>query len=242
MVSSLAISSDGRRAVSCAGNPWDPYQAGGDDVAVRVWDLETGRCLHALEGHTSGVLSVALSPDGRQALSGSSDKTARLWDLEAGLCLRTLASTLASGPGAPSVALSADGRVALLGGRDELPVFDLDSGRSWRTLDAGSMAADDEEEPHFGFVGPVALSADGHLALAGGTRGAIQVWELATGRRLQRLTGHGDFVAVTCVAVSLDAKFALSGDRDGSVRVWDVQTGECLRLLGRHKGWVTRSP
>ena len=34
-----------------------------------------------LSGHTGLISSVALTPDGRWALTGSHDKTARLWDL-----------------------------------------------------------------------------------------------------------------------------------------------------------------
>ena len=54
------------------------------DKTVRLWDVETGRCLRVLEGHTDSVRSVAWSADGRRALSGSGDKTVRLWDVETG--------------------------------------------------------------------------------------------------------------------------------------------------------------
>ncbi len=55
-----------------------------------MWDLESGRCLRTLEGHSVGVGSVSVTPDGRRAVSGSWDKTLRVWDLESGRCLRTL--------------------------------------------------------------------------------------------------------------------------------------------------------
>ena len=37
-----------------------------------------------LEEHTSGVLSVAYSPDGKTLASGSGDKTIKLWDVTTG--------------------------------------------------------------------------------------------------------------------------------------------------------------
>jgi WD40 repeat protein len=52
-------------------------------VLVRQ-DLQTGRELKTLQGHTEWVTAVALSPDGRYALSGSDDHTLKLWDLMTG--------------------------------------------------------------------------------------------------------------------------------------------------------------
>ncbi len=43
----------------------------------RVWDLETGTCTATLEGHTNEVMTVAISPDGKTAVSGSADATMR---------------------------------------------------------------------------------------------------------------------------------------------------------------------
>ena len=54
-----ALSPDGRRALTA-----------GQDSTVRLWDLETGRCLRVLEGHTGYVMSVAWNADQRRAISG----------------------------------------------------------------------------------------------------------------------------------------------------------------------------
>ncbi len=72
------------------------------------------------------VQSVALTPDGRRALSGSWDETLRLWDLDTGACLQTL-----EGHTEPvsCVALTPDGRRALSGSWDNtLLLWDLDTG------------------------------------------------------------------------------------------------------------------
>src|SRR5262249_35299190 len=86
--------------------------SGSGDTTVRVWDMESGRSLRVLEGHSAGVGSVAWSPDSRFALSGSEDKMVRVWDVETGRSLHALKGHSAS---IRSVAWSPDGRLALSG-------------------------------------------------------------------------------------------------------------------------------
>jgi WD40 repeat protein len=49
---------------------------------VWVWNLKTGECTRVLQGHADRVSSVAVSPDGQFAVSGSWDKTVRVWNLQ----------------------------------------------------------------------------------------------------------------------------------------------------------------
>jgi WD40 repeat protein len=54
------------------------------DKTLKVWDVETGRELRTFAGHTHGVRGVALSVDGRRAVSGSDDHSVKVWDVETG--------------------------------------------------------------------------------------------------------------------------------------------------------------
>jgi WD40 repeat protein len=115
-VSIVAVTADGRRAVSSS------Y-----DKTLKVWDLETGRVLRTLEGHTIRVEGVAVTADGRRAVFASYDKTLKVWDLETGSALRTLEGHT---DGVTGVAVMADGRRAVSASYDKtLKVWDLETGR-----------------------------------------------------------------------------------------------------------------
>ena len=69
--------------------------------------------LRRYQGHRFGVNSVALSPDGRHAVTGGYDNTVRLWDVETGA---ELCRYLGHREWVWSVAFSPDGRHVLSAG------------------------------------------------------------------------------------------------------------------------------
>ena len=76
-VLSVAVSSDGKRVLSCGGS----HYPGAEDFNVRVWDAVSGALLAVLQGHSSIVWCVTVSSDGCLAASASDDKTVCVWDL-----------------------------------------------------------------------------------------------------------------------------------------------------------------
>jgi len=68
-VNAVAFSPDGQTLAS-----------GSNDYTVKLWDVNSGRELRSLEGHSRSVNAVAFSPDGRTLASGSADGQVRLWD------------------------------------------------------------------------------------------------------------------------------------------------------------------
>jgi WD40 repeat protein len=157
-VTHVAADVGGRRVVTAAG--------GFTDFTVRVWDPQTGHCVHRLEGHTGPISSLRVSPDGRLALTSSGDQTARVWDLVASRCLRVLAGhtgvaslvQLASGTGAVAITTEL--------AADAVQVWDLATGRCLRTI------GPDEAPGHTN-----RLTSDGRYLL-GVAKGTVKAWRL----------------------------------------------------------------
>ena len=59
------------------------------DATIRLWDVDSGKCLHSLGAHTDPVYSVAFSPDGKYLASGSFDKRLLIWNVKDGQLVKT---------------------------------------------------------------------------------------------------------------------------------------------------------
>jgi WD40 repeat protein len=107
----VSLSSDGKIVAIARG----PGSRGAAGAAVLVRELETGKQLARLEGHTETVYSVAVCPGARRVLSGGFDHTVRLWSVETGKEVGRLNGheNLVLG-----VAIASDGRHAASAGAD----------------------------------------------------------------------------------------------------------------------------
>ncbi|MGA2985685.1 MAG: NB-ARC domain-containing protein [Terriglobia bacterium] len=182
-----------------------------------------GPLVRVLAGHSWWINGVAVTPDGKRAVSASDDETLKVWDLESGRELQTLAG---HSDEVHEVAVTPDGKRAVSASSDKtLKVWDLESGKELQTL-AG----------HTNVVNAVAMTPDGKRAVSASWDSTLKVWDLESGRELQTLAGHSD--EVHGLAVTPDGKRAVSASEDKTLKVWDLESGRELQTLAGHNWGV----
>jgi WD40 repeat protein len=80
---SVAFSRDGKKILTGSNNLRNNRE--GAECTAALWDAGAGNEIQAFRGHTGTIGSVAISPDGKQVLTGSEDSTARLWNAATGV-------------------------------------------------------------------------------------------------------------------------------------------------------------
>ncbi|WYZ35562.1 hypothetical protein EsH8_X_000209 [Colletotrichum jinshuiense] len=222
-VRSVAYSANGRWLASASG-----------DKTVKVWDAETGACMHTLEGvclepnhdeviYKAGVHSVAFSADSKRLAAGSSDKTVKVWNPATGACIKTLKG---HDNEIRSVAFSSDCLLLASGSSDNtVKIWELATGDCIRTL-----------EEHKGRVLSVALSADGQWLASASVDNTGRVWCMKTSICVQTL--KDDDKSPRSVAFSADSKWLASSSHGNAVKIWDVVTGTCIQTLKDHDDTV----
>lgn len=177
---------------------------------------------NTLAVHTGAVDAIAVSPDGKNFVSGSEDNTVKLWDSQTGALLRTFSGHQAE---VVSVAISRDGQILATGSRDNtVRLWDLQSGALLHTL------------AHPDWVQSVAFTPDGKMLAAGSHDSTVFVWNTKTGKLLCSFIGLAQ--PVKSVAISPDGKLLAAGSEDKTVRVWSLETEKRIHILAKHAGTV----
>jgi WD40 repeat protein len=156
---------------------------------LRLAELEAGRTVREMKGHTGAVFALAVSADGKRALSGGWDRTACVWDLETGNVLTRFTRHTDR---VNDVVLSADGKRALSAQREFLKgagtvwLWDTVTGRDVGTV--RGTAASAVLRAHF-------YPDDRRVLLTRGwsrQRARLTLWDPATGQEEDYFTPQQD--------------------------------------------------
>ncbi|KAF9116925.1 U3 snoRNP protein, partial [Mortierella sp. 14UC] len=222
--------------------------SGGKDGKVRLWYLSyrmrnvisNGKgsdgesdgesdgksdAFRVLEGHTSGVVSVAVSSNREIVGSGSYDKTIRLWFIATGVCYFVIDEHVDDIVGIRFSSRSYRRHVVSASMDETIRFWNAESGECtavWKSPIGRCRCID--------------YSADGRTVASGHENGDVQLWDADTGEPGPVLHGHTD--SVTSVALSARGKWLASTSGDRTVRLWDVSAGALVSTLTGHCGGV----
>jgi len=192
--------------------------------------LERSHSKGVLGDHTSLIVGVAYSPDGKTVLTGSQDGTARLWDANTGVHLRTFQGYSSDGTqfGVWDVAYSPDGKKIIIGtGASAALLYEVETGELLHTFSS----------PLLGQFTHVAYAPDGKTILVGGSGENAYLWDVNSGQIVRTFSGHTN--DISSVEFSPDGETVLTSSYDNTARLWDIQTGETLHILTGHNETVT---
>jgi WD40 repeat protein len=190
-----------------------------------------GSLLRTLMGHKSSIKAVAVTPNGKLAVSASSDEL-KVWDLNSGLNVQTLCENLIGS--VETMAVTPDGHYAIsafwdltiLPSNYTLTVWDLKTGRKLHSWVAHTMS-----------INAVTVTPDGNYAISASNDNTLKVWNWKSGEELCTLEGHT--MSVNAVTVTPDGDYAISASNDNTLKVWNWKSGEEVHTLYGHTDNVT---
>jgi WD40 repeat protein len=201
IVSSIAVSSDGRMLV-----------AGCGDRTVRLFELPGGKMMRTLRQHADWVQAVAISPDGKHLASASRDRTVKIFATATG----ELESTY-TGHETPviDVAFTPFGsKVVSLGRNRAVHLFD-------------SRTAQREGDPVMMDFEMQRMTIHDSRLITAANDGLVRIHQISDRQLLFALRGHRD--VVQAIAISPKDGLIATGSHDGEVCVWETTCGTWLQ-------------
>jgi cytochrome c len=161
-----------------------------------------------LRGHGGPVRALAISPDGKTAISGSFDTSAIRWSLEHNAAEQVLRFHAGA---VNAVALLADGRAVTSGEDASIAI--------WRPGEPAPLAV---LEGHRAPVVGLAVSGDGSMLASASWDHTARLWPLAGGAP-RVLEGHAQ--NVNGVAFTPDGRALVTAGYDATLRIWPLVGG-----------------
>ena len=196
-VCAVSFSPDGAFALS-----------GGWDGQLRLWEVNTGAHVTALQASPKAISACAVSPDGRHWLSGALDGMLACWDPATH---RQLSVTLAHTRPISMILFSPDGKLLAT------PSWDRSVGLWNRLCDRDGRLLTGHDD----IVAGCRFTPDGRHLFTWSHDRTARIWDVASGQETAQLAGHID--RLSAGAVAPDNCWAATGARDRILKLWNLQ-------------------
>ena len=209
-VNSVTASQDGNWIVS-----------GGVDRKVTIWNATSHQKVgESAEQYERGVTALDISPDSSCVAAGSEDGSVIIWCLKSGERI--------AGPSRHRESQVSSVKFSPTGDRlaSACTGWDCDSICIWHSRTGDQLAClSADTKPTYS----LAWTRDGQQLFAGGPRGSIRCFNIATRSILSRF---GDQISdpVTSLCISINDRFLVAGSASGCcLSLWDVNTFQPIR-------------
>jgi len=204
----ISLTPDGRR-----------WWSAGPGNAVVAREVQSGRPVLTLHGHSEPVLAATVSPDGRLLATAGADTTVRIWDAN---CWGELTAIRAHTSAVVSVGFTTNAERTVSVGEDHVArVWDGTTGKLLLTIRAPG------ENVTAGAVTP-----DGKRVFLATDAGLLRAWNTRTGQELAAFQiGKAGMVSV--LAISSDGSRLAWTDRR-TIHIIDAFTGVGLKTLANN--------
>lgn len=195
-------------------------------IGIWLYDVDTGKEVDLLIGHTGPVNVLAFSPNSRIFASGSRDALICLWDITTNRLLSTFSGHTAS---VDTLAFSPDGSTLASASKvrqDKVRLWDVPTGREL-TIPLGYWSA----------ASTLVFSPDGKTLAIGEGNGGIHLYNAHTGTALSTYFGTHTS-AVNALSYSPNGKTLVSGSSDNTIWLCDAETGQRHKTLTKHTSSV----
>ncbi|XP_040941358.1 transducin beta-like protein 3 isoform X2 [Gossypium hirsutum] len=194
----------------------------GHSRQIKVWDLDTFKCLRSWKGHDGPVMGMACHGSGGLLATSGADRKVLVWDVDGGFCTHYFKGHKGV---VTSIMFHPDVNKSLLfSGSDDTTV------RVWDLLAKKCVAV---LEKHFSAVSSMAVSEDGWTLLTAGRDKVVNLWDLLDYRCKSTIPTYEVLEAVCVVysgsrfASSLGAFLQQSGKKKSrSTGIYFIAAGE----------------
>jgi WD40 repeat protein len=197
----------------------------GDDLKVRLWNLNTGERLRTLDGATLILNGLAVGPNPGSLIAGCLDGRILAWDTDSGAVIHNQLTD----PIAALAQVILTSQLVLATTQNQVRFWNLDTGSISRALDGHTTST----------TTGVAFAPDGRFVLSGGNEQTTRLWNRHTGEIVRTFEGHAAGTAT--VAFSPDGSHILTtvGFPQKAAQLWKTEDGTLEREFLGHTDWLT---